>query len=408
MNILHVSAQKPDSTGSGVYLSHVVEGFARLGANQAVIAGIAVDDDPSFPAGVHFRPVRFCTDELPFPVVGMSDVMPYPATRYRDLTPAMTAQFKRAFSDAVDDVLDRFVPDVVVCHHLYLAAAVVVERIRARAQSEPALAPCKIVAISHSTDIRQMQRIPLERAFVCEAMGKLDAALALHEPQAREIEEVYGLPAAKIHVIGTGYNDEVFHPVEGKRVEGARTMVYVGKIWRRKGVESLVRAIASLPPEQAPVRTVLIGGYNDPVEFEKVTGLMRSCPYHIELAGVVGNDELIDAYQRANVFVLPSFYEGLPLVLLEAIACGCNAVVTDLPGIRAWLVGQLPDAPIRFVAPPAMDGEGEPHEDALPGFEAELAQAIADALDDPSPACDTTVLSWRSVCQRILDAVERV
>ena len=401
MNVLHVSAQKPDSTGSGVYLSRVVEGFARLGANQAVIAGISLQDSPSFPAGVLFRPVLFGTDELPFPVVGMSDVMPYEATRYRDLTPAMTAQFKRAFAGALDSVLEQFIPDVVVCHHLYIAAAVIVERLRERAHNEPDLAACKVVAISHSTDIRQMQRIPLERDFVCTAMGKLDAALALHDPQAREIAQVYGLDASKIHVIGTGYNDEIFYPVPGKRIEGARTMVYVGKIWRRKGVESLVRAIGLLSPEQAPTRTVLIGGYNDQDEYERVKELIRECPYDIELAGIVSDEQLVDAYQRANVFVLPSFYEGLPLVLVEAIACGCNAVMTDLPGIREWLLGQLPDAPIRFIAPPAMDGEGEPHEEALPEFEAQLARAIAEALDDPQPTCDTTVLSWRSVCERL-------
>ena len=90
MNILHLSAQKPDSTGSGVYLHETVSALARAGHNQAVIAGIAPEDNPAFDKGVLFKPVRFETSDLPFPVVGMSNVMPYRATRYCDLTPAMT------------------------------------------------------------------------------------------------------------------------------------------------------------------------------------------------------------------------------------------------------------------------------------------------------------------------------
>ena len=49
MRILHVSAQKPDSTGSGVYLTQVVAACARLGCEQAVVCGIGPDDAPVLP-----------------------------------------------------------------------------------------------------------------------------------------------------------------------------------------------------------------------------------------------------------------------------------------------------------------------------------------------------------------------
>ena len=45
--------------------------------------------------------------------------------------------------------------------------------------------------------------------------------------------------------------------------------------------------------------------------------------------------------RAAHVFVLPSFYEGLPLVLVEALACGCRLVCTDLPGVRSGLLPHL-------------------------------------------------------------------
>ena len=49
MKILHVSAQKPEGTGSGVYLTETMRGFAALGMRQAVVAGIAPGDSPAFP-----------------------------------------------------------------------------------------------------------------------------------------------------------------------------------------------------------------------------------------------------------------------------------------------------------------------------------------------------------------------
>lgn len=84
MRILNVSAQKPDSTGSGVYLAETVRCQVAAGHDVAVVAGVAADDAPELSEGVLFRPVRFDTEALPFHVAGMSDQMPYPATRYCD------------------------------------------------------------------------------------------------------------------------------------------------------------------------------------------------------------------------------------------------------------------------------------------------------------------------------------
>ena len=115
MRILHVTAQRPDSTGSGVFLHETVMALREMGYEQAVVAGVGPKDASLFPDNVLFEPVRFETVDLPFPVVGMSDVMPYRATRYRDLTPEMVAQFKAAFNAAFDRVFAEFEPDVILC-----------------------------------------------------------------------------------------------------------------------------------------------------------------------------------------------------------------------------------------------------------------------------------------------------
>ena len=77
-----ITAQKPHSTGSGFYLTEMVKGFAALGHEQAVLAGVYREDTVDFPAGTVFYPVHFKTEELPFPIAGMSDEMPYESTIY--------------------------------------------------------------------------------------------------------------------------------------------------------------------------------------------------------------------------------------------------------------------------------------------------------------------------------------
>ena len=194
MKILSITAQKPHSTGSGTYMTELVRAFDRMGHSQAVVCGIFPDDVVEFPDGVSCYPVFF-TDKkadllaapckaakarfsaLPFPVVGMSDIMPYTSTRYRDLTPDMIAQFEAAFIDAVSKAIAELDPDLIICHHLFLLTALVRKHFPDR----------RIAGISHGTDLRQMINCDNLREIVRPYIKELDAALALHAEQRTQI-----------------------------------------------------------------------------------------------------------------------------------------------------------------------------------------------------------------------------
>ena len=402
MNILHLSAQKPDSTGSGVYLHETVSALARAGHDQAVIAGIAPEDNPAFDKGVLFRPVKFETSDLPFPVVGMSNVMPYRATRYCDLTPAMTEQFKAAFTTALDDVLAQFTPDLIICHHLYLACSVIAHRIAQLKEVDSRLSDCITCGLSHSTDIRQMLQIPLERDFIRSGVNLLDRVYALHEAQATEIEQVYGVPSERIRVVGTGYDANEFHAVPGLRKPGTAKLIFVGKICRSKGVESLLKALGNLVEVVPNAELKLVGGYSDRQEHDELVDLSEKLHLPAHFAGRLSQDDLVRSYNEADVFVLPSFFEGLPLVVVEALACGCKAVVSDLPGLRPWLEANIVGDAVTLVEMPRMHDVDSPYEEDLPLFEKRLASARAQALKAPAASCDTSKASWDALAMRLL------
>lgn len=422
MRILCISAQKPDSTGSGVYLAETVASMAAAGHQVAVIAGVDKDDSPQLAPGVEFLPVRFRTPELSFPVCGMSDVMPYEATRYRDMTPEMVQAFRSVFGQRIRQAVLDFGPDAIICHHLYLACSTacdVLDELAGESRSPDANGeaagqkgrPCPIWAVCHSTDLRQLRNHDLEKDRITAAVHSLDGVMALHEAQKAEIAELFGLPAERIRVVGTGYNSQEFAPRAGLRPSRPLRVVYVGKLCRAKGVESLIRAMNLLPFDPEAVELRLVGGYSDQAQYDRIVELAGRCRFPVVFGGRVSQDDLVLSYNESHVFALPSFFEGLPLVTVEALASGCRAVVTSLPGVRPWLDASLPDAPVSFVEPPRIEGVDVPVSEDLPAFEQRLSDALLEQLQAAAErplegtGFDATAVSWDSLAARMTELI---
>ena len=77
MKILHCLAQLPSNTGSGVYYHTLVNGLEKRGHENALIYGIQEPFVADFSEEVKQYPVIFKTENLPFPIAGLSDEMPY-------------------------------------------------------------------------------------------------------------------------------------------------------------------------------------------------------------------------------------------------------------------------------------------------------------------------------------------
>lgn len=404
VRILHITAQKPDSTGSGVYLHQLVSSLAERGAEQAVLCGIDSGDPIDLPPGVDVFPVTFNSPQLPFHLCGMSDEMPYPSTRYRDLTPQMLAAWQGAYRDQLRRALESFRPQVVVCNHLYLLTALVVEELSALPQRIP------VAAICHNTCLRQLEQHGLERERILAAIPRLDLVFALHNEQAERICRTFDIGPGKVRPIGTGYDAKLFRPAArpahpAAPSEPGAELCFAGKITYKKGVHSLLTALNLLPCRPGAVHLRLCGGVSNSFQKAAIELLIQENRQDVQLLGKLTPAQLAEQMRASQIFVLPSFYEGLPLVVVEALACGCKVVVTDLPGLRPWIEENLPGAPVWYVAPPRMQEVDEPVKRDLPAFEERLAQAIKDAAVAPPRTVSCEHLSWDALAARLLSAL---
>ena len=398
MRILSITAQKPNSTGSGVYLTELVKEYEILGHEQAVVAGVYREDLIELPDGVAFYPVYFCEEGLPYPIVGMSDEMPYISTKYCEMSPEMVEQFRSSFMSVIERAVEELQPDLILCHHLYLLTALVREHFPGR----------KVYGFCHNTDLRQMQKTDLEREFIRREIGKLDHIFVPQRAQEEGVLALYPVDKEKITRVGMGYNNQIFHLAEGScDKEGVTSLVFAGKIAEKKGVKSLLRAMALLGDEKEldmnRVQLLLAGSTGNEEEYQMIEGLAGRCPCKVKFLGRLSQSELARVYQQSDIFVLPSFFEGIPLTVIEALACGDRVVMTDLPGIKEWIASVSSDADVRYVTLPRMRNADEPLEEDLPEFERMLADALkASVLQKETHLADVSQISWEAIAKEVL------
>jgi glycosyltransferase involved in cell wall biosynthesis len=401
--ILHIISQKPGNTGSGIFLNSILEQADRTGYIQAVICGVSNKKELDFPNPLHkIEPVFFETANLPFPVVGMSDAMPYPSSRYQELTELMFSQWQQAFKKAILKTWETFQPDVILCHHLWLLAAFV----------RYLLPNAFLCVVSHGTGLRQMKLAPKFADYVKIGCQQADLVFALNDFQLEQISQVYYINKEKIKVIGSGYNSNLFFSVPKIEIHSIKTIVYVGKLAFAKGVYSLLHAIDKI---DFMLELICIGS-GSCEEADKIRELAQKSKQKISFTGAISQKQIAHILQQADAFVLPSFYEGLPLVMIEALACGLPVICTDLPGIREWLGDiLLQTGLIELVSLPRLERIDIPFPDDIPAFEERLQVAITNQLNRFHSSADSDTIkqeisnySWENIFLKMQKAINEM
>ena len=397
MKILHIITQKPNSTGSGIYMSGMINGFKNIGYKQGVIAGIdASDSIDCFNKYINFYPVIYNTEEIPFGVVGMSDIMPYNSTLYKNMSSSMVVKLKNAFKKRIDEAIKDINPDLIICHHLYLITAFVREIIK----------DIPVVGVCHGTCLKQFQSNNLENTYIKKNICELDMIFSLHNEQKKEIIKTFEINNDKVFSLGSGYDENMFFNkyIDNKIIN----ITFAGKICKLKGVESLIKSLDYINYKKDLININIIGDGSDKKEFEAIKKLSEESKFDINFLGKVKQSKLAEIFKNTHIFVLPSFYEGLPLVVIEALASGCTVITTDIAGVSEWIGEYInTSGKIKYIKLPKMEKIAEPFEDELPKFEEDLGGSINDMIDNilnfnvRNKILDMTGKTWEGLCIRL-------
>lgn len=137
-------------------------------------------------------------------------------------------------------------------------------------------------------------------------------------------------PHLPIDIIYNGIDTDEFYPADENKKRG-RNILVVSRLIHRKGLEYLIRALPVILGKHPDAKLTIAGEGDIKDELEALAaglGVMDN----ISFLGRLDHDKLPDLYRNADLFVLPSLWEGMSNTVLEAIASGLPVVVTDTGG----------------------------------------------------------------------------
>ncbi|MFX1519270.1 MAG: glycosyltransferase family 4 protein [Promethearchaeota archaeon] len=188
-----------------------------------------------------------------------------------------------------------------------------------------------------------IDRIKIEAThFPLIIMDKLactsaEKVTALSKSLAYEISKGYNIPYERIEIIPNGINVKEYENVACDEIKEKYNLwdtinvLFVGRINQRKGVDYLIDAIPKVLHSVKNIRFLLVGSGN--TTFYKRRARELGIEQYINFVGHVSHKDVNKYYASADIFILPSLYEGMPFVVLEAMAAGKPVISTNIAGI---------------------------------------------------------------------------
>ena len=154
--------------------------------------------------------------------------------------------------------------------------------------------------------------------------------VVISESTANDLE-ARGFDAGRLHVSYPGIDHSVFRP--GKRKAPEARIVYVGRLRRYKGVETVIRAVRELADRDLDVEFLVVGKGDDEARLRSIVAELE-LEDHVRFTGYVSEERKVELLQTAWLNVYPSPKEGWGITNVEAAACGTPSVASDSPGLR--------------------------------------------------------------------------
>lgn len=228
--------------------------------------------------------------------------------------------------------------DLLICGHInLLPLAWTVSRIKR----------CPLLLIVHGVDAWSPHRSPLVRAL----LARVDAIIAVSRYTVERMRAWSDLPEQRFRILPNCVDLATFTPrprnaalAQRYGLAGRRVLLTVGRLAgseQYKGFDEVLEVLPQLAREMPDLAYVIVGDGDDRPRLQAKAQAL-GVEDRVVFTGFVSEEEKIDLYNLADVFVMPGRGEGFGIVYLEAMACGVPAIGSLLDGSRdALRDGQL-------------------------------------------------------------------
>ena len=331
MRILIVNHFPLVGSGSGIYVSDIAKSLYKKG-HQVCIIMPENTTNISCIEGVKIHPVFLKREEIiegqldfNFPCM---DAHPRSSFIFNDMTELQINQYVAAFRKAIEEEIIEFKPDVIHVQHIWIISGLL------KYYNIP------YVITSHGAEFITYNKTNMFDKFGFDAVEGAKKIIAISKENEDEIIKKFPMAKNKLMFVRNGYNHHMFFVKDvnkkavlkelGVEQKFDKIVLFVGRVSKMKGLDVLLKAAKMY--EKDNVATLIVGD-------GEYRGYLEKLKEELNLKNIIflGNKphkELNNLYNIADVFVLPSKKEALPLVAIESLACGTPAIVTDKTGME--------------------------------------------------------------------------
>lgn len=233
--------------------------------------------------------------------------------------------------------------DLVICGHInLLPLAWLVSRMQR----------CPLLLIAHGIEVWQPHRNPL----VCALLARIDAIAAVSRYTVERMRNWSRVSEHRFRILPNCVDLERFTPrprneqlVQRLGLDGRRVLLTVARLVEReryKGIDEVLDLLPQLAQEMPDISYLIVGDGTDRARLEAKAQALGVAD-RVAFTGFVSEEEKIDLFNLADVYVMPGRGEGFGIVYLEAMACGVPTIGSMLDGscdaLRDGQLGQLVD-----------------------------------------------------------------
>lgn len=256
---------------------------------------------------------------------------------FGELPKSQRQAYVQVLRDTIAKELSLFRPDIVHVYHGWIIASILAEF------------NVPYIVSLHGTEYHAFDKYEDYREIILHGMHNAKKIIALTNDEKKQSVLTYGVDDRKITIMPLSVDTNVFRSLEVDKAvllksysiaETNRPIVFLGgRLTAQKGVDVLLNA-ACLYSRCDSQPLTLIAGDGDlrPYLMQLASELQLDS---IHFLGQIDHEKMVALYNIADIVVIPSIFEPLPLSAMEALACGTPVVASDVGGLRQIINEQI-------------------------------------------------------------------